>query len=80
MSGPDVYQLYLLCSISTVANRPSWSTPGGTRPDARGVAVAMTPDVAEITSITRPPSGRKDVSTQLFRLLEAHEVIIEESR
>lgn len=45
-----------------------------------GVAIAMAPDVAETTRIPRPPRGREDVNTQLFRLLEAHELIIAETR
>jgi starvation-inducible DNA-binding protein len=40
----------------------------------------MAHDVAETTRITRPPRGREDVTTQLFRLLEAHELIIAETR
>ena len=45
-----------------------------------GVAIAMAPDVAETTRITRPPRGREDVTIQLFRLLQAHELIIDETR
>lgn len=45
-----------------------------------GVAIAMAPDVAETTRIPRPPRDREDVNTQLFRLLEAHEMIIAETR
>ena len=45
-----------------------------------GVAIAMAPDVAEITLIARAPRGRESTSVQLFRLLQAHELIISESR
>lgn len=45
-----------------------------------GVAIAMAPDVAETTRIARPPRGREDVSIQLFRLLQAHELIIDATR
>jgi starvation-inducible DNA-binding protein len=80
VSGSDFYQLHLLFDkhygeqaelVDSLAERVQ--TLGG-------VAIAMAPDVAELTSITRPPRGREDVSTQLFRLLQAHEIIIEESR
>ena len=44
-----------------------------------GVAIAMVHDVAETTRIARPPRGREDATVQLFRLLQAHEVIIAET-
>jgi starvation-inducible DNA-binding protein len=45
-----------------------------------GLAIAMAPDVAEMTRIERPPKGREEVPVQISRLLEAHELIITESR
>ncbi len=45
-----------------------------------GVSIAMAHDVIEFTSIPRPPRGRETVARQLARLLEAHEIIIGESR
>jgi starvation-inducible DNA-binding protein len=45
-----------------------------------GVSIAMAADVAETTRITRPPRGREEVPVQLSRLLDAHQVIILESR
>jgi len=45
-----------------------------------GIAVAMAPDVAEMTKIPRPPRDREEVPVQISRLLEAHEMILEESR
>jgi starvation-inducible DNA-binding protein len=44
-----------------------------------GVSIAMAQDVAEHTSIPRAPKGREDPSTQVFRLLHAHETILEEA-
>jgi starvation-inducible DNA-binding protein len=40
----------------------------------------MAADVAEATQIERPPRGREQVPVQLSRLLDAHKVIIGESR
>jgi starvation-inducible DNA-binding protein len=40
----------------------------------------MAHDVAETTSIPRPPQGREEVPVQISRLLEAHELIIKETR
>ena len=80
VSGPSFYQLHLLFDkhygeqaerVDAVAERIQ--TLGG-------VTVAMAPDVAETTRIARPPRGREDVTMQLFRLLQAHELIIGETR
>jgi starvation-inducible DNA-binding protein len=45
-----------------------------------GISIAMAPDVAEMTTIPRPPKGREDVPTQLSRLVLAHEIILKASR
>jgi len=77
VSGPTFYQLHLLFDkhfgeqaeiVDALAERVQ--TLGG-------VAIAMAHDVAETTRITRPPRGREDVTIQIFRLLQAHELIIE---
>jgi len=80
VSGPTFYQLHLLFDkhfgeqaelVDTIAERVQ--TLGG-------IAIAMAHDVAETTRIARPPRGREDVSVQLFRLAQAHELIIAEAR
>jgi starvation-inducible DNA-binding protein len=80
VSGPTFYKLHLLFDnhfaeqvelVDSLAERVQ--TLGG-------VAIAMAPDVAETTRIARPPRGREDVNMQLFRLLQAHELIIAETR
>jgi starvation-inducible DNA-binding protein len=80
VAGPTFYQLHLLFDkhygeqaelVDALAERVQ--TLGG-------VSIAMAHDVAETTRIPRPPRGREDVNTQLFRLLEAHELIIAETR
>ena len=43
-----------------------------------GLAIAMAPDVAEMTKIERPPRGREEVPVQISRILEAHELILKE--
>ena len=45
-----------------------------------GVSIAMAADVAEITLIERAPRGREAVSVQLSRLLEAHQIVIRQTR
>ncbi len=80
VAGPTFYQLHLLFDkhygeqaelVDALAERVQ--TLGG-------VSIAMAHDVAETTHIARPPRGREDATVQLFRLLEAHEIIIGEAR
>jgi starvation-inducible DNA-binding protein len=80
VSGATFYQLHLLFDkhygeqaelVDTLAERIQ--TLGG-------VAIAMAHDVAETTRVARVPRGREDATVQLFRLLQAHELIIDESR
>ncbi len=79
MSGATFYQLHLLLDkhyeeqatlVDTIAERIM---------ALGGISIAMAPDVAEMTSIPRPPKGREDVPTQLSRLLEAHEIILRQA-
>jgi len=79
-SGPTFYPLHLLFDkhferqlelVDQIAERVQI---------LGGVAIAMAYDVAETTLIPRPPKGREDATTQIARLLHAHEIILEESR
>jgi starvation-inducible DNA-binding protein len=45
-----------------------------------GVSIAMSPDVAEMTLIPRPPKGREEVPVQISRLLHGHEIVLKEAR
>ena len=45
-----------------------------------GISVAVPHDVVEMTRIERPPRGREEVPVQLSRLLEAHELVLQEAR
>jgi starvation-inducible DNA-binding protein len=80
VSGPTFYQLHLLFDkhfdeqaelVDTIAERIQ--TLGG-------VTYAMAADVAENTRIPRPPKDREEVPVQISRLIEAHELILQESR
>ena len=80
VSGPTFYQLHLLFDkhfgeqaelVDALAERVQM---------LGGVSIAMAPDVAEVTRIARPPRGTEDVTVQLFRLMQAHELIIAETR
>ncbi len=80
VAGPTFYQLHLLFDkhydeqvelVDALAERIQL---------LGGVSIAMAADVAETTQIARPPRGREEVPVQLSRLLEAHQIIIRESR
>ena len=45
-----------------------------------GVSLAMAGDIAEETRIPRPPRGRETAAVQLTRLIDAHTLILKESR
>jgi starvation-inducible DNA-binding protein len=79
MSGATFYQLHLLLDkhyeeqaglVDLIAERIM---------ALGGVSIAMAPDVAEMTKISRPPKGREDVPSQLSRILKAHEIILREA-
>jgi len=80
VAGPTFYQLHLLFDkhfeeqvelVDSIAERVQL---------LGGVSVAMAHDVAEMTKIERPPRGREAVSVQLSRLLDAHQIVISQTR
>ena len=80
VAGPTFYQLHLLFDkhfgeqselVDTIAERIQL---------LGGVSLAMAPDIAETTRIERPPRGREEAPVQISRLLDAHQIIIEECR
>jgi starvation-inducible DNA-binding protein len=80
VAGPTFYQLHLLYDkhydeqvelVDAIAERIQL---------LGGVSIAMAADVAETTRIERPPRGREEVPVQLSRLLDAHQVIIGDTR
>lgn len=80
VAGPTFYQLHLLYDkhydeqvelVDAIAERIQL---------LGGVSIAMAADVAETTQVERPPRGREEVPVQLSRLLDAHQVIIGETR
>jgi len=80
VAGPTFYQLHLLFDkhygeqselVDTIAERIQL---------LGGLALAMAADVAETTQIERPPRGREEVPVQISRLIDAHQIIIRQSR
>jgi starvation-inducible DNA-binding protein len=79
-AGPTFYQLHQLFDkhfdeqlelVDSIAERNQL---------LGGVSIAMAHDVAEATQIERPPRGREQVSMQISRLIDAHQLIIRETR
>ena len=80
VAGPTFYQLHLLFDkhygeqnelVDGIAERIQL---------LGGVSIAMAAEVAETTQIERPPRGREEVPVQLSRLIDAHQIIIQECR
>jgi starvation-inducible DNA-binding protein len=78
VAGPTFYQLHLLFDkhfgeqvdiVDTIAERIQL---------LGGVSVAMGGDVAKLTKIPAPPTGREEVPVQISRLLEAHKIIMQD--
>src|SRR5216110_70881 len=79
-AGPTFYQLHLLFDkhydeqvelVDAIAERIQL---------LGGVSIAMAADIAETTQIDRPPRGREVVPVQLSRLIDAHQIVIRQSR
>ena len=80
VAGPTFYQLHLLFEkhynelneiVDQLAERIQ--TLGG-------ISLAMAADVAEMTTVPRPPRGAEPPPVQISRLLEAHEIVIKQVR
>jgi starvation-inducible DNA-binding protein len=80
VAGPTFYQLHLLFDkhygeqnelVDSIAERIQL---------LGGVSLAMAADVAETTQVERPPRGREEVPVQLSRLIDAHQIIIQQCR
>jgi starvation-inducible DNA-binding protein len=80
VGGPTFYQLHLLFDKHYGEQAEAVDLLAERIQTLGGVAIAMAADVAEMTRIERPPMGREDSKMQLFRLLQAHELLISETR
>jgi len=80
VAGPTFYQLHLLFDKHYEEQAELVDTMAERIQILGGVSIAMAHDVAETTQIERPPKGREEVPVQISRLLDGHQVIIEEVR
>ena len=79
VSGPTFYQLHLLFDKHFEAQLELVDALAERVQMLGGIAIAMAPDVAETTCLTRPPRGREEPRVQIARLLEAHEMVLKEA-
>lgn len=80
VAGPTFYQLHLLFDKHFDAQAELVDAIAERIQLLGGVSIAMAADVAELSNIPRPPRGREEPPVQISRLLEAHEIIITETR
>ncbi|KYF82548.1 DNA starvation/stationary phase protection protein [Sorangium cellulosum] len=80
VSGPTFYQLHLLFDKHFKEQVALIDLLGERVQTLGGIAIAMAHDVAEMTKVERPARGREQVPVQISRLLDAHEVIIADTR
>jgi starvation-inducible DNA-binding protein len=80
VGGPTFYQLHLLFDKHFAEQVELVDLLAERIQILGGVSVAMAPDIAELTRLERPPKGREEVPVQISRLLEAHALIIKDTR
>jgi starvation-inducible DNA-binding protein len=80
VGGPTFYQLHLLFDKHFEQQAELVDLLAERIQILGGVAIAMAPDIAETSRIPRPPKGREEVPIIISRLLEAHELILKDTR
>jgi starvation-inducible DNA-binding protein len=80
VTGPAFYQLHLLFDKHYEEQSRLADLVAERVQTLGGVSLAMAHDIAETTTIPRPPRGREEVSGQIARLLDAHTRMIKQVR
>jgi starvation-inducible DNA-binding protein len=80
LSGPTFYQLHILFDKHFTAQVELIDDIAERVQMLGGISIAMAADVADTTRVPRPPRGRVEPPVQISRLLEAHEIILQEAR
>lgn len=80
VSGPTFYQLHLLFDKHAEEQSELVDQLAERIMSLGGVSYAMAHDVAENTRIPRPPKDREEPPVQISRLVEAHEIVLQEAR
>jgi starvation-inducible DNA-binding protein len=79
-SGPNFYSMHLLYDKHFAQQSELADVLAERVQTLGGMTIAMACDVAEATLIPRAPKDREDTTTQISRLLYAHELILLEAR
>jgi starvation-inducible DNA-binding protein len=79
-SGPSFYELHLLFDKHHDEQVELMDALAERVQTLGGVALALAHDVVEETRIARAPRGRESAADQLCRLVDAHEIVLEEAR
>lgn len=79
MRGPTFYQLHLLLDKHAGEQLALVDTFAERVQTLGGVAIGDPRHVAEITQVPRPPDGVEKVPAMLSRLLEVHEIILDDA-
>ncbi|MGH7573970.1 MAG: Dps family protein [Longimicrobiales bacterium] len=80
MRGPTFYQLHLLMDKHAEEQDELVDLLAERVQTLGAIAVGDPRHVAELTNVARPPDGAEELQAMLSRLLEAHELIIKETR
>jgi starvation-inducible DNA-binding protein len=80
VAGPTFYQLHLLFDKHYAEQSAIVDTIAERIMTLGGISIAMAHDVAETTTIPRPPKGREEAPVQISRLLQAHEITLQGAR
>jgi starvation-inducible DNA-binding protein len=80
MRGRTFYQLHLLMDKHADEQNELVDLMAERLQTLGAIAVGDPRHVAELTSIPRPPDGAEEVPAMLSRLLDAHELIVKETR
>lgn len=76
VAGPTFYQLHLLFDKHHEQQEELADSIAERIQLLGGVSVAMAKDVAAMSRIEAPPSGRENPEQQISRLIKAHEVVL----
>jgi starvation-inducible DNA-binding protein len=79
-SGPSFYELHLLFDKHHDEQVELMDALAERVQTLGGIALALAHDIVEETRIARAPRGREAAANQLQRLLDAHEIILEDAR
>jgi starvation-inducible DNA-binding protein len=79
-SGENFYELHLLYDKHYGEQVDVMDALAERIQSLGGVALAVAQDVIEDSKVPRAPKGRESAAAQLERLLQAHEIVLEETR